>query len=133
MKTGSNSPNQNGDVITNRWLKWVNNSIGTIMFFNRRSALLQLTSVTNFLNWSDNNLAKAALAFANQPQYWKDWAMIFNSDKLKQRRSGLKSDVQESEIANAAKNTEDKIGSIIAYQLKIGFSPTQIADSIAIS
>ena len=133
MKTGSNSPNQNGDVITNRWLKWVNNSIGTIMFFNRRSALLQLTSVTNFLNWSDNNLAKAALAFANQPQYWKDWAMIFNSDKLKQRRSGLKSDVQESEIANAAKNTEDKIGSIIAYLLKIGFSPTQIADSIAIS
>ena len=133
MKTGSNSPNQNGDVITNRWLKWVNNSIGTIMFFNRRSALLQLTSVTNFLNWSDNNPAKAALAFANQPQYWKDWAMIFNSDKLKQRRSGLKSDVQESEIANAAKNTEDKIGSIIAYLLKIGFSPTQIADSIAIS
>ncbi len=133
MKTGSNSPNQNGDVITNRWLKWVNNSIGTIMFFNRRSALLQLTSATNFLNWSDNNPAKAALAFANQPQYWKDWAMIFNSDKLKQRRSGLKSDVQESEIANAAKNTEDKIGSIIAYLLKIGFSPTQIADSIAIS
>ena len=133
MKTGSNSPNQSGDVITNRWLKWVNNSIGTIMFFNRRSALLQLTSATNFLNWSDNNPAKAALAFANQPQYWKDWAMIFNSDKLKQRRSGLKSDVQESEIANAAKNTEDKIGSIIAYLLKIGFSPTQIADSIAIS
>ena len=133
MKTGSNSPNQNGDGITNRWLKWVNNSIGTIMFFNRRSALLQLTSATNFLNWSDNNPAKAALAFANQPQYWKDWAMIFNSDKLKQRRSGLKSDVQESEIANAAKNTEDKIGSIIAYLLKIGFSPTQIADSIAIS
>lgn len=133
MKTGSNSPNQSGDGITNRWLQWVNNSIGTIMFFNRRSALLQLTSATNFLNWSDNNPAKAALAFANQPQYWKDWAMIFNSDKLKQRRSGLKSDVQESEIANAAKNTEDKIGSIIAYLLKIGFSPTQIADSIAIS
>ena len=133
MKTGSNSPNQSGDGITNRWLQWVNNSIGTIMFFNRRSALLQLTSATNFLNWSDNNPAKAALAFANQPQYWKDWTMIFNSDKLKQRRSGLKSDVQEAEIANAAKNTEDKIGSIIAYLLKIGFSPTQIADSIAIS
>ena len=133
MKTGSNSPNQNGDPITSKWLQWVNNSIGTIMFFNRRSALLQLTSATNFLNWSDNNPAKAALAFANQPQYWKDWAMIFNSDKLKQRRSGLKSDVQESEIANAAKNTEDKIGAIIAYLLKIGFAPTQIADSIAIA
>ena len=59
MKTGSNSPNQSGDGITNRWLNWVNNSIGTIMFFNRRSALLQLTSATNFLNWSDNNPAKA--------------------------------------------------------------------------
>ena len=49
MKTGSNSPNQSGDGITNSWLKWVNNSIGTIMFFNRRSALLQLTSTTKFL------------------------------------------------------------------------------------
>ena len=134
MKTGSNSPvGKNGDPITSRWLNWVNNSVGTIMFFNRRSAILQLLSATNFINWSDNNPAMAALAFANQPQYWKDFVKIFNSDKLKQRRGGLKSDVQESEIANAAKDTKDKAGAVIAYILKLGFTPTQIADSFAIS
>jgi len=133
MKSGSNSANQGSDAITSKWTQWVNNSIGTIMFFNRRSAIMQTLSSANFINWSDNNPAKAALAFANQPQYWKDFAMIFNSDKLKQRRGGLKSDVQEAEIANAAKNTQDKAGAIIAYILKIGFTPTQIADSFAIS
>jgi hypothetical protein len=133
MKTGSNSPNQSADGITSKWMNWVNSSVGTIMFFNRRSAVLQLLSTTNFINWSDNNPAKAALAFANQPQYWKDFVMIFNSDKLKQRRGGLKSDVQESEIANAAKNTQDKAQAIISYILKLGFTPTQIADSFAIS
>ena len=133
MKSGSNSANQGGDAITSKWTQWVNNSIGTIMFFNRRSAILQTLSSANFINWSDNNPAKAALAFANQPQYWKDFAMIFNSDKLKQRRGGLKSDVQEAEIANAAKNTQDKAGAIVAYILKLGFTPTQIADSFAIS
>jgi hypothetical protein len=133
MKSGSNSANQGGDAITSKWTQWVNNSIGTIMFFNRRSAILQTLSSANFINWSDNNPVKAALAFANQPQYWKDFAMIFNSDKLKQRRGGLKSDVQEAEIANAAKNTQDKAGAIVAYILKLGFTPTQIADSFAIS
>jgi hypothetical protein len=133
MKSGSNSANQGGDAITSKWTNWVNNSIGTIMFFNRRSAILQTLSSANFINWSDNNPAKAALAFANQPQYWKDFAMIFNSDKLKQRRGGLKSDVQEAEIANAAKNSQDKAQAIISYILKLGFTPTQIADSFAIS
>ena len=132
MKTGSNRT-QGQNAINNAWLNWVNNSVGTIMFFNRRSAVLQLLSATNFINWSDNNVLNAGLAFANQPQYWKDFAMIFNSDKLKQRRGGLKSDVQEAEIANAAKNTEDKANAVISYLLKIGFTPTQLADSFAIA
>jgi hypothetical protein len=132
MKTGTNRPT-GGNSITNRWLNWVNNSVGTIMFFNRRSALLQTLSTVNFINWSDNNPLKAAMAFANQKQYWKDFTMIFNSDKLKQRRSGLKSDVQEAEIANAAKNSKDKASAIVSYLLKIGFTPTQLADSFAIA
>ena len=132
MKTGSNRT-QGSNKITNAWNNWVNNSVGTIMFFNRRSAILQTLSSANFINWSDNNPVKAAIAFANQPQYWKDFAMIFNSDKLKQRRSGLKSDVQESEIANAAKDSKDKVNAVVSYLLKIGFTPTQIADSFAIA
>ena len=59
--------------------------------------------------------------------------MIFNSDKLKQRRSGLQTDVNQAEIANQAEGAKDKAGAVIAYLLKIGFTPTQIADSFAIS
>jgi hypothetical protein len=132
MINGTNRPsgmNKNA----NQWTNWVNNSIGSIMFFNRRSATLQLLSTVNFVNWSDNNPAKAALAFANQPQYWKDFATIFNSDKLRQRRSGLKSDVSEAEIANAVTNSKDKASAALSYLLKLGFTPTQIADSFAIS
>ena len=132
MKSGSNSPRSAGKI-EQKWLNWVNNSVGTIMFFNRRSALLQMLSFTNFINWSDNNPAKAAAAFANQPLYWKNWVKIFNSDKLKERRGGLKSDIQESEIANQAKNSKDKAAAVVSYLLKIGFTPTQIADSFAIA
>lgn len=132
MKSGSNTPRSAGKI-EQKWLNWVNNSVGTIMFFNRRSALLQMLSFTNFINWSDNNPARAAAAFANQPLYWKKWVEIFNSDKLKERRGGLKSDIQESEIANQAKNSKDKAAAVVSYLLKIGFTPTQIADSFAIA
>ena len=133
MKSGSNRPPGTGDRQTTAWLNWVNNSVGTIMFFNRRSALLQMISFANFTNWSDNNPLMAAKAFANQPAFWKAWVEIFNSDKLKQRRGGLKSDVQEQEIANQAKNSPNKVQAAISYLLKIGFTPTQIADSVAIA
>ena len=48
------------------------------------------------------------MAFANQPQYWSDFSMIFNSDMLKQRRAGLQSDVNEAEIAQAVAGKTDK-------------------------
>ena len=73
------------------------------------------------MNWSDNNPLKVATAFANQPQYWSDFAMIFNSDKLKQRRSGLQTDVNAAEIANEAKGTNNKAGAVIAYLSKNWF------------
>lgn len=132
MKSGINRPNQPGKY-ERQWLNWVNNSVGTIMFFNRRSAVLQMLSFANFVNWSDNNPLKAGLAFANQPAYWKAWTKIFNSPKLKERRGGLKSDIQEQEIANQARNSKNKAGALVSYLLKIGFTPTQIADSMAIA
>ena len=132
MKNGRNRPTGMNKQM-NQWLNWVNNSTGAIMFFNIRSAVLQTLSATNFINWSDNNPVKAAAAFANQPQFWADFAMIFNSDKLKQRRSGLQTDVNTAEIANQAEGAQNKAGAVIAYLLKIGFTPTQIADSFAIA
>jgi predicted kinase len=132
MKNGTNRPTGSNRQV-NAWLNWINGSTGAIMFFNRRSALLQMLSFTNFINWSDNNMVKAAGAFANQKQYWSDWAMIFNSDKLKERRGGLKQDVSESEIAAVAKGSKNSPQAILSYLLKIGFTPTQIADSMAIA
>ena len=130
MKTGTNA-NKGAGRIVNRWNNWVNNSVGTIMFFNRRSALLQTISTVNFVNWSDNNPIKAAVAFADQQQYWADFKTLWNSPKLIARRRGLESDLQEAEIAKAAK--EGGAQGVISYLLKIGFTPTQLADSFAIA
>ena len=132
MEKGSNRPSGNSKVV-NQFMTWVNNSVGAIMFLNMRSALLQTISSVNFINWGDNNILKAGLAFANQKQYWSDFTMIFNSPTLKQRRRGLKTDVNEAEIANAAAGAKNKAEAVLAYLLKIGFTPTQIADSFAIS
>jgi hypothetical protein len=132
MKNGTNR-NAGGNKQVNAWLNWINGSTGAIMFFNRRSALLQMLSFTNFINWSDNNPVKAAAAFANQKQYWSDWTMIFNSDKLKERRGGLKQDVSSDEIASVANASKNSPQAILAKLLQLGFTPTQIADSMAIA
>ena len=133
MKTGKNKNYGQTDKQVAKWTTWISNSVGAIMFLNMRSALLQTISAVNFINWSDNNPVKAAAALANLPQFAKDFAMIFNSDFLKQRRSGLRTDVNEAAIANAMAGKKDKAAALIAYLLKKGFAPTQIADSFAIA
>ena len=74
------SREQGKNKLVNRFNNWANQSVGAIMFFNMRSALLQTISSVNFINWSDNNPLKAAAAFANKKQYWKDLSYIYNSD-----------------------------------------------------
>jgi len=130
METGQNKAKNTGRIV-NQWNDWVNNSVGAIMFFNRRSALMQTLSTVNFVNWSDNNPVKAAAAFANQPQYWKDFITLWTSPKLVARRKGLEGDIQEAEIARASK--KGGVKGVISYLLKIGFTPTQLADSFAIA
>jgi hypothetical protein len=132
MKTGRNRPS-GSNKLTNTFMNWVNDSVGTIMFFNTRSALLQTLSIANFINWKENNPAKAAMAFANQKQFWSDFAMLFNSDFLKQRRGGLKNDVNADELASAAETATNKPKAVLSSILKAGFLPTQMADSFAIA
>jgi len=132
MKTGRNRP-AGGGRLMNIYTNWVNNSVGAIMFFNMRSALLQTISATNYINWSDNNPLKAAAAFANQKQYWKDFSYLFNSDYLKQRRAGNQRGVNEAELSAAVAGAENKAKAAITWLLKKGFLPTQIADSFAIA
>ena len=133
MENGTNRNFGTGSRIVNQYSNWVNNSVGAIMFFNGRSAVLQTLSTVNFINWSDNNPIKAAAAFANQPQYWKDFVYIFNSDMLRERRAGLKTDVNQAELAAALAGQTNKAKAALNYLLKIGFTPTQIADSFAIA
>jgi hypothetical protein len=132
METGTNR-SEGSNRLVNRYTKWLNNSVGAIMFFNMRSATLQTISAANFMNWSDNNPLMAAKAFANQKQFWEDFVMIFNSDKLKQRRKGLKTDVNTAELASSVADSKDKAKAALNYLLKIGFAPTQLADSFAIA
>jgi len=132
MKTGRNRPS-GANKLTNNFMNWVNDSVGTIMFFNTRSALLQTLSTVNFINWGDNNPVAAAKAFSNQKQFWSDFSMLFNSDFLKQRRSGLKNDVNADDIAKAAESATNKTRAVLASILKKGFLPTQMADSFAIA
>jgi hypothetical protein len=114
-------------------MNWINGSIGATMFVNARSAVLQTISMVNFINWSDNNFFKAAKAFANQPQFWADFSMIFNSNMLKQRRSGLKTDINAAELAGYVSKSKEPFKAAISWLLSKGFLPTQIADSFAIA
>ena len=117
----------------NKFLDYLNGSIGATMFFNARSAVLQTISTVNFINFGDNNIFKAAKAFANQKQFWKDFSMIFNSDMLKQRRAGTAFDVNAAELSTAVAKSKEPVRAAIRHLLQIGFLPTQIADSFAIS
>ena len=130
MKTGRNR-SFTGDSKTGKLVDWLTNSIGTIMFFNTRSALLQTISAVNFVNFSDNNIFKAGKAYANQKQYWSDFMTLMNSEFLIDRRRGLRINVNEADIANMASQSGAR--GVIAKMLEIGFLPTQIADSFAIA
>jgi hypothetical protein len=103
------------------------------MNLNTRSAMLQLISSVNFINHSFNNPLAATRAFANQPQYWKDFMTIMNSDMLVQRRAGLRINVTEAELAAAASGSKNPAKAVIAKILKAGYLPTKIADSFAIA
>ncbi len=132
MENGTNR-SFGSNRLVNSFSNWVNNSVGAIMFFNMRSAILQTISFVNFVNWSDNNPLKFAGAILNVKQFSSDFVTLFNSDMLKQRRAGIGRDVNESEIAEAMSGARNKPRAILNYLLRVGFTPTQIADSFAIS
>lgn len=131
MKNGKNQAMGSGKA-TAAVNAWVNGSVAEIMFLNTKSGVLQLISSLNYLNLRDNNPIMAGKALLNFPQFAKDFATIFNSDMMKERRQGLKEDVSAAEIANAAATAKNKVKAVAAYLAKIGFTPTTIADALAI-
>ena len=131
-KTGRNRP-QGQNELTNRFMNYLNGSVAATMFMNIRSSVLQQMSMVNFINFADNNILTAAKAFANQPQYYKDWATIFNSDFMKQRRGGIKTDINGAELAASLRGAKNTPRALMAKLLELGFLPTQIGDNIAIA
>jgi len=132
IETGRNRPSGSNKLV-NAFVNFINAAVSNVMFFNIRSAVLQQMSIVNFLNFADNNIFAAAKAFANQKQFWADFAMIFNSPEMKQRRGGIGTDVNGAELAANIKNSRNPLKKALAELLRMGFTPTQIADSFAIA
>lgn len=132
MEIGSNRPGR-GTKVDNEIMDWINGSVGNIMFLNVKTAVLQTLSFANYINWHDNNPFQFAKAVANFPRFVKDFAFIWNSDFLKNRRRGLQQDVSASEIISQAVNSKNKVKAIIGYILSKGYLPTQMGDSFAIA
>jgi hypothetical protein len=132
MKSGSNRP-LNMDDSASAMLDYINGSVGTIMFLNIRSAVLQTISSVNFLNWHDNNLFAAGKTLTNPKNFIKTFMEIMNSDFLKQRRNGLEINVSEAEIATAMQQSKNKAKALFSALIKFGYKPTQFADSFAIA
>ena len=131
MKKGTNRVFSQEDKLMNNFSDWVNGSVGVTMFLNTRSGVLQTLSATNYIDWGANNPINAAKAFANPRRYWEDFGTIFNSPMMKQRRGGLQTDVNHTELAAMAKKGGAK--GVIGSLLTKGFVITKLADSFAIA
>ena len=127
MKRGSNRPDTGR--LEGKVLDYINNSVGVVMFLNSRSALLQTISAINYINWSDNNVFAAGKTLLDYKQYGSDFMTLMNSDWALARRNGLKLNVSESEIADAA--AKNGYESLLKFLLEKGFLPTKYADSFA--
>jgi len=131
MEYGSNQ--KSSSRIESNWNNWVNNSVGAIMFFNFKSASLQLISAANFIDLENNTPYKAAKQFANVPRYKKNFVKILYSSYLKQRRSGSTRTVNEAELTEYLKGKKNPLKAALAWLLNKGFAPTSAADSLAIA
>ena len=112
---------------------FINRATATTMFLNTRSVITQLLSFINFINWSDNNILSAGKAFADLPQFTSDFKKLFNSDKLLDRRRGLRIEINEDELIKSISNPTNFVSKLYSYMAKIGFTPSQYADSTAIA
>ena len=132
IENGRNRPSGSNKIV-NGFMNWFNASVASTMFINVRSVVLQQMSLVNFINYSDNNIFAAAKAFANQKQYWTDWATLFNSDFMKQRRGGIMTDVNGAELAESLRGAKNNPVVLLGKLLQMGFKPTQIGDNVAIA
>jgi hypothetical protein len=140
-KSGKNRIEQTGigAKYVNAGMDYINDSVGTIMFFNSRSGILQMISFTNYINYSDNNIVEYGKAVADTKQFAADVKELWNSDFLINRRGGSTWNIQEAEIVEALNTGDNKTRNLFTLMrrfqrktLQAGFIPTKFADSAAI-
>tara|TARA_R110002074_G_scaffold71519_6_gene165322 strand:+ start:403 stop:9654 length:9252 start_codon:yes stop_codon:yes gene_type:complete len=133
IERGKSRPESTNESF-NKALDYVNGSVATIMFLNMRSAALQTISAANYVNWTDNNPAAIGKVIAENPaEFIRVAKKIWSSDALKDRRSGLKINVEEAEMAKAInQGGRTNLQGLWDAMVRVGFKPTQMADSFAI-
>ena len=140
-KSGKNRIEQTGvgGKAANATIDYINDSVGTIMFFNTRSGILQMISFTNYINYTDNNIVEYGKALGNTKQFAADVKELWNSDFLINRRGGSTWNIQEAEIVEALNAGGNKTSNVFSLMrraqrktLEAGFIPTKFADSAAI-
>ena len=119
------------DPQLNKVLDWVNGSQAVIMFWNFRSAALQLISMGNFFKPSDLINGNYKI-IGNEKSYLPLVWNILNSPYLKDRRQGVKLDVATEELLDEAFKT-GSMKQALSKLSEIGFMPTKWADSVAIA
>jgi len=132
METGLNRDHSKMGRIERAWDKWVNNSVGAIMFLNVRSGILQTLSSLNYIDWRYNNPYAAARAFANQEEFWKTFLEIWESDMLVERREGNRFDLQLSEVLALVRNSNNPARAVLEKLLSMG-ALSKYGDSFAIA
>ena len=140
MYTGKNETTRTANPVETAIMGWTNASVNSIMFLNFKSAGLQLISFANFINWTDNNIISASKTLANPKQFAQDFAMLYNSRYLTNRRGGLQFDIESSAVEKllresmaGEKDTFSAFKRFYAQLVKFGYLPTRTADSIAIA
>ena len=133
IERGKSRPESTNESF-NKALNYVNGSVATIMFLNMRSAALQTISAANYVNWTDNNPVAIGKVIAENPaEFIRVAKKIWSSDALKDRRSGLRINVEEAEMARAInQGGRTNLQGLWDTMVKVGFKPTQMADSFAI-
>ena len=132
MKSGRNRIDQETDKTSKKAQGWISNQVGAIMFLNMRSALLQGLSALNYINTTDHNPLQAIRRMLNVPQYAKDTKFLLGSAFMKDRRMGMRIDVNEEDVARASRDTGNVISRALKIALNKGFIPTRLMDTAAI-
>ena len=126
--------NRNQGQINNPWIKWLNFATGNIMFVNIRSALLQLISMTNFIELTGaNSLINTMARVVDRKQWVADFTKLWNSEFLKNRRDRGKIDVVQEEIMRTLRSEKDPFLRLASLLQNKGYAPTRFMDSLAIA